>query len=49
MLLQVALDAARSVDAGAIARASARERIADDVRRARLDAVTTAIGAFRPG
>ncbi|MCE2980267.1 MAG: multifunctional CCA addition/repair protein [bacterium] len=43
--MQAALEAARSIDAGAIARASARDRIADEVRRARLAAVTATIGS----
>ncbi len=47
-LMHAALDAARAVDAGAIARASPRERIAEDVRQARLEAVVAAIGVFRP-
>jgi len=42
-----ALAAARSVDAGAIAREAPRERIADDVRRARLAAVTAALDGAR--
>jgi tRNA nucleotidyltransferase (CCA-adding enzyme) len=48
VLMQAALDAARAIDAGAIARASARERIAEDVRQARLDAVASAIDTLRP-
>jgi len=48
-LMHAALDAALSVDAGAIARRSDRERIADAVRQARLDAVAAAIGALRSG
>jgi len=47
-LMQSALDAARAVDAGAIARAAPRERIADAVREARLLALTQALEAF-PG
>jgi tRNA nucleotidyltransferase (CCA-adding enzyme) len=47
-LMQAALDAARAIDAGAIARVSARERIAEDVRQARLGAVTAAIARSRP-
>ena len=47
--MQAALEAARGVDAGAIARASGRDRIADEVRQARLAAVTAAIGSDRPG
>jgi tRNA nucleotidyltransferase (CCA-adding enzyme) len=38
-----ALEAARRVDAGAIARTAPRERIAEEVRRARLAAVTAAL------
>jgi len=43
-LMEAALEAARSIDAGAIARSSARERIAEAVRQARLAAVASAIG-----
>ena len=43
-LMEAALEAARSIDAGAIARSSARERIAEAVRQARLTAVASAIG-----
>jgi tRNA nucleotidyltransferase (CCA-adding enzyme) len=43
-LMEAALEAARSVDAGAIARSSAREQIAEAVRQARLAAVASAIG-----
>ncbi len=43
-LMEAALEAARSVDAGAIARSSVRERIAEAVRQARLAAVASAIG-----
>jgi len=43
-LMEAALQAARSVDAGAIARSSAREQIAEAVRQARLAAVASAIG-----
>ena len=48
-LMQAALDAARGVDAGAIARNCARERIADEIRQARLAAVAAAIGSDRGG
>ncbi|MEI6317527.1 MAG: multifunctional CCA addition/repair protein [Pseudomonadota bacterium] len=44
-LMEAALEAARSIDAGAIARSSARERIAEAVRQARLAAVASAIGS----
>ncbi len=47
--MQAALEAARGIDAGAIARTSERDRIADEVRRARLAAVAAAIGSDRPG
>jgi tRNA nucleotidyltransferase (CCA-adding enzyme) len=47
-LMEAALEAARSIDAGAIARSSARERIAEAVRQARLAAVASAIGG-QPG
>ena len=47
--MQAALEATRGVDAGAIARASERDRIADVVRQARLAAVTAAIGGDQPG
>jgi tRNA nucleotidyltransferase (CCA-adding enzyme) len=43
-LMEAALEAARSIDAGAIARSSVRERIAEAVRQARLAAVASAIG-----
>ncbi len=46
-LMHAALDAARAIDAGAIARVSARDRIAEHVRQARLDAVAAAVAAFR--
>jgi tRNA nucleotidyltransferase (CCA-adding enzyme) len=44
-LMEAALEAARSIDAGAIARSTARERIAETVRQARLAAVASAIGS----
>ena len=47
--MQAALEATRGVDAGAIARASERDRIADAVKQARLAAVTAAIGGDWPG
>ena len=47
--MQAALEAARGIDAGAIARTSERDRIAEEVRRARLAAVAAAIGSDRPG
>ncbi len=48
-LMEAALEAARAVDAGAVARTVARDRIAEAVRQERLQAVTTALAAHRPG
>jgi len=48
-LMEAALQAARSVDAGAIARSSAREQIAEAVRQARLAAGASANGGQAGG